>query len=235
MSLIDELNRRHVFKVAAAYAVVAWVLIQVASAISRPMSLPEWFETVLITFLILGFPIALLLAWAFDLNPAANPASDRSASSSDVARQRNVVSTILAITALGAVGASGWWVAGADERRARSDGIAELDEFIASGDWEDAYQSAVELKNVIPGDSELAASSRTGGRNFPGALRWNPVLPAPASIAGRIAVQTIGKCSVPRLSSTSRFPLGFRCFAPNSRAMIRCCRSSGDICILPKR
>jgi dienelactone hydrolase len=156
MSFIDELNRRHVFKVAAAYAVVAWVLIQVASVISRPMSLPEWFEPVFLTFLILGFPIALVLAWAFDLNPSDNPASGSSASGSDVGRQRSVANTVLAVTALVAVGASGWWLAGADERRARSGGIAELDAFIASGDWEGAYHSAVELNNVIPGDSELA-------------------------------------------------------------------------------
>lgn len=156
MSFIDELNRRHVFKVAAAYAVVAWVLVQVASVIIRPMSLPEWFEPVLLAFLILGFPIALVLAWAFDLNPAASPASGGSASSSDVGRQRNVANTILAVTALVAIGTSGWWFTGADERRARSDGIAELDEYIASGGWEDAYRTAVELNNVIPGDSELA-------------------------------------------------------------------------------
>lgn len=156
MSFIDELNRRHVFKVAAAYAVVAWVLVQVASVIIRPMSLPEWFEPVLLAFLILGFPIALVLAWAFDLNPAASPASGGSASSSDVGRQRNVANTILAVTALVAIGTSGWWFTGADERRARSDGIAELDEYIAEGGWEDAYRTAVELNNVIPGDSELA-------------------------------------------------------------------------------
>ena len=156
MSFIHELNRRHVFKVAAAYAVVAWMLIQVANIISDPMSLPEWFEPVLLAFLILGFPIALVLAWAFDLNPAVSPASGGSASSSDVGRQRSVANTVLAVIAIVAVGASGWWLAGADERRARSDGIAELDASIASGDWEDAYRLAVELNNVIPGDSELA-------------------------------------------------------------------------------
>ncbi|MFB3110613.1 MAG: hypothetical protein ACE10G_01140, partial [Gemmatimonadales bacterium] len=68
-SVWAELRRRNVFRVAAAYAVVGWLIIQVVSALSSPLNLPEWFEAVTVTLLAIGFPIALLFAWAFDLTP----------------------------------------------------------------------------------------------------------------------------------------------------------------------
>ena len=69
MSLIAELQRRKVFKVGAAYLVVGWLLIQVAATVGPQLNLPEWAPR-LITFLILlGFPIALVMAWVFDVTP----------------------------------------------------------------------------------------------------------------------------------------------------------------------
>jgi len=68
-SVWAELRRRNVFRVAAAYAVVGWLIIQVASSLSSPLSLPEWFEAVVVALLAIGFPLALLFAWAFDLTP----------------------------------------------------------------------------------------------------------------------------------------------------------------------
>jgi len=67
--LISELRRRSVFRVAASYVVVGWIIIQVVSAVSTPLALPEWFETAVIVLLGIGFPIALIFAWAFDLTP----------------------------------------------------------------------------------------------------------------------------------------------------------------------
>jgi len=67
--LFSELRRRSVIKVALAYGVVAWLLMQVVSTIKEPLHLPEWFDTAVIVLLIIGFPIALVLAWAFDLTP----------------------------------------------------------------------------------------------------------------------------------------------------------------------
>jgi TolB-like protein len=69
LSFFSELRRRNVFRVAAAYGVVMWLIIQVDSAVSRPLNLPAWFETVVIVLLIIGFPVALVLAWAFELTP----------------------------------------------------------------------------------------------------------------------------------------------------------------------
>ena len=69
MSLFSELKRRNVFKVATAYAVVGWLTIQVTESIAPRMALPEWVPSLVILLLLVGFPIALLLAWAYELTP----------------------------------------------------------------------------------------------------------------------------------------------------------------------
>ena len=68
-SLFNELKRRNVFKVAIAYGVVGWLIIQVITSISEPLSLPHWVDTLFIVLVIAGLPIALLFAWAFELTP----------------------------------------------------------------------------------------------------------------------------------------------------------------------
>jgi len=67
MALFAELKQRKVFRVAAAYAVVAWLLIQVASAVLPALKLPDWTVTFTTILLLLGFPVALLLAWSFEV------------------------------------------------------------------------------------------------------------------------------------------------------------------------
>jgi len=69
MSLFGEIKRRKVFKVAAVYAVMAWLIIQIIDVIKEPLQLPERLDTVVIVLLAVGFPIAMVLAWAFDLTP----------------------------------------------------------------------------------------------------------------------------------------------------------------------
>lgn len=66
---IAELKRRNVFKVATAYAIVGWLIIQIVTAIDEPLSLPDWFDTTIIILVFIGFPIALVIAWAFELTP----------------------------------------------------------------------------------------------------------------------------------------------------------------------
>ena len=58
-----ELKRRHVYRVGAAYAVVAWVLIQLVNNVSPLMRLPEWAGSFFLVILLAGFPVALLFAW----------------------------------------------------------------------------------------------------------------------------------------------------------------------------
>jgi TolB-like protein/Tfp pilus assembly protein PilF len=68
-SLIAELKRRNVFRVAVAYGIVAWLLVEVASVVLPTVGTPDWVMKVLTFLVILGFPLALILAWAFELTP----------------------------------------------------------------------------------------------------------------------------------------------------------------------
>ena len=69
MSFFNELKRRNVFKVATAYLVMAWVVIQVADAILNNITAPDWVFHVLLLFLAIGLPFALFYAWAFEITP----------------------------------------------------------------------------------------------------------------------------------------------------------------------
>ena len=69
MSLIAELKRRNVFRVGVAYAIVAWLLVEVASVVLPTFKAPEWVMQVFTFLLILGFPVALIFAWAFEMTP----------------------------------------------------------------------------------------------------------------------------------------------------------------------
>lgn len=64
-----ELKRRKVIRVAIVYAVVAWVIVEIASVMFPGLLLPEWSVRLVIGLAIIGFPIALVLAWAFELTP----------------------------------------------------------------------------------------------------------------------------------------------------------------------
>jgi TolB-like protein len=69
MSLFKELRRRNVLKVAAAYLVVSWLIMQVADVLVPALRLPEWVLTATLYFLVVGFFPAMILAWAFELTP----------------------------------------------------------------------------------------------------------------------------------------------------------------------
>ena len=64
-----ELRRRKVIRVAVTYGVVAWLVVQVAEAVFEPLRLPDWTLTLVVVLAILGFPIAVALAWAFEITP----------------------------------------------------------------------------------------------------------------------------------------------------------------------
>jgi TolB-like protein len=68
-SFVNELKERKVLRVAIAYIVVTWIVIQVGEATFEALNLPEWAISLLVIFVMLGFPFALLLAWAFELTP----------------------------------------------------------------------------------------------------------------------------------------------------------------------
>lgn len=74
-----ELKRRNVYKVAAAYAVAAWLLIQIATQVFPFFKVPNWTVQLVVLLLILVFPVAMILAWASELTPGESSAKTRSA------------------------------------------------------------------------------------------------------------------------------------------------------------
>src|SRR5881296_3223140 len=66
---ISELGRRNVYKVAVAYAVVGWLLVQVTTQVFPIFEIPNWALRLIVLAIIIGFPIALVIAWAFELTP----------------------------------------------------------------------------------------------------------------------------------------------------------------------
>ena len=68
-AFLTELRRRNVIKVGIAYAIVAWILIQIVVSVKEPLKLPDWSDTLIIVILAVGFPVALILAWAFERTP----------------------------------------------------------------------------------------------------------------------------------------------------------------------
>ena len=69
MSFIKELKRRNVIRVAIAYAVAAWLLIEITATTFPILKLPDWSVTLVTVFVLIGFPLALIFAWAFELTP----------------------------------------------------------------------------------------------------------------------------------------------------------------------
>ena len=81
MSFMEELKRRKVIRVGVAYLVAAWLLLQVADVLLDPLKVPQWLMPALIVLVTLGFPFALVMAWAFEITPGGvqRDAGDNSA------------------------------------------------------------------------------------------------------------------------------------------------------------
>lgn len=69
LNFFSELKRRNVYKVAVAYAIVGWLLVQVATQVFPFLEIPNWIVRLVIALVAIGFPIALIIAWAFELTP----------------------------------------------------------------------------------------------------------------------------------------------------------------------
>ena len=105
-----ELKRRRVFRVAAAYAVVAWVMVQVVATVLPAFGLPTWTLRLVIVLAVLGFPVAVALAWAFDLTPEGverTGSLEESAGEVRTSRSSSVKWALAGLVVL-AVAASGW-------------------------------------------------------------------------------------------------------------------------------
>ena len=94
-----ELKRRNVYKVAVAYAVVAWLLIQAASIMFPTFDAPPWVMKVFIAAILSGFPIALILAWAFELTPEGIVPTEEVAPNESITHQtgRKLITTTIVV------------------------------------------------------------------------------------------------------------------------------------------
>ena len=195
MSFFAELKRRNVFKVGIAYAIVAWLLLQVSDMLVPALYLPEWFNSGVAFLLIIGFPIALIFAWAFEMTPEGIKKEkdvDRSKSVTNVTSQKlnNVIIGML-VLALGYF-AIDKFVLGPDRDSMDISTPAEITEELApssgeppvidrsiavlpfvnmSSDPEQEYFSdglSEELLNLLAKIPELRVAARTSSFSFKG-------------------------------------------------------------------
>lgn len=174
MSLFNELRRRHVVRVGITYAVVAFVILQVAQLLAEGLDLPSWvFQAVTFVSLI-GFPVALLLAWALEVTPEGikrtqDPTPDELAASSG---RSTLTTAILSITAVLIMLAAGWWNLSAPPTTYNSIAVLPFVNLSSdSGNKDNEYLGdglAEELLNALGNVSALKVAARTSAFSFKG-------------------------------------------------------------------
>src|SRR5207245_910424 len=108
MNFFAELKRRNVYKVAVAYAVIAWLLIQAASIFFPAFDAPPWVMKIFIIVIIFGFPVALIFSWAFEITPEGIKLESEIEPSKSI--KRRIGRKIVAVTIALAVVAAGLFV-----------------------------------------------------------------------------------------------------------------------------
>ena len=199
MSLWKELSHRNVFKVGAAYAIVAWLLIQVAALLFPQLGLPDWTSTFVTVLLLLGFPIALLLAWAFEVTPEGIKRTEHVSSGESIrattGKRLNFVVGGLLLVALVVLGVDSYRLRSED---AESDSasivrIAVLPCDNLSPDPNDSYFAPGIHEEIINRLAQLAGIRVTSRSSVLQYAEQRPTIP---EIAERLGVDTIMECSV---------------------------------------
>ena len=180
-NFIAELKRRNVFKVAAAYAIAGWLIIQIVTVIEEPLSVPDWVDTVTIIFVGIGFPFALIFAWAFELTPEGLKKSvevdiTESVTSSTGKKLNGLIIAVLSIALFFVVVeriffAKASILAEEDAIEVSTASIAVLPFVNMSSDQENEYFSdglSEELLNVLAKVDELKVAGRTSSFKFKG-------------------------------------------------------------------
>ena len=107
-NIFTELKRRNVYKVAVAYAVVGWLLIQVATQVFPFLEIPNWMIRLVILLTAFGFPVALIIAWAFELTPEGIKRTE----AADAARQHSRGGVWIAVVVVAATLSLGLFLLG---------------------------------------------------------------------------------------------------------------------------
>ena len=174
-SFFAELKRRNVYKVAIAYAVVAWLLIQAASIFLPAFNAPQWVMQIVILIVVVGFPIALAFSWAFEITPEG--IVRESEVTADESITRHTGRKIVALTIVLAVIATGLLIFQFVRARSTSPSAAAVsNKSIAvlpfdnlSGDPQNAYFSEGvqdEILTRLAKIAELKVISRTSTQRF---------------------------------------------------------------------
>ena len=178
-SFLGELKRRNVYKVAVAYAVVAWLTIQAASIFLPAFNAPQWAMQIVILILVVGFPIALTFSWAFEITPEGIKRESEVAADQSITRHTG--RKIFALTIVLAVVATGLLIfqlvrskntltpRQSEAATVSSKSIAVLPFDNLSGDPQNAYFSEGvqdEILTRLAKIAELKVISRTSTQRF---------------------------------------------------------------------
>ncbi|MDH5241648.1 MAG: hypothetical protein OEW73_12775 [Gammaproteobacteria bacterium] len=204
MNLFEELRHRNVLKVAAAYAVVGWLVVQVADVATESFAAPEWVMKVLIVFLLLGLPVALFLAWAFELTPdGVKKARDLPADMPKDPRSGRLLSRLTIVGLLIAVAWLGWdKLQGPTTTEAigeKSIAVLPFADFSSGGDYAWFADGLTdEILNALARTRDLRVASRTSSFAYKGSDLGAP------TIAGELGVAHILEGSVRRAGDRIR-------------------------------
>src|SRR5438874_1763802 len=104
-NFFSELKRRNVYKVAVAYAVIAWLLIQAASILFPTFEAPGWVMKVFVVIVGAGFILALVIAWAFEMTPQGMKRTENVGANEFIPQwSRRKFAALIIVVALGAAG-----------------------------------------------------------------------------------------------------------------------------------
>src|SRR2546426_9406892 len=195
---LEELRRRKVYRVAAAYIIAAGFIIQIASAVFPAWELPNWTFRLLVTFLLIGFPIALILAWAFDVTPEGIRATK--APTAETHLRRNMI--ILIATGVIVSVAAGFFLLPRASARKIDKSIAVLPFQNLSDEKENAYFADGMQDDILTNLSkigDLKVISRTSVMSYRGSGTRNA-----REIGKALGVATLLEGSVRRVGNRVR-------------------------------
>ena len=203
VGLLAELKRRRVVRVAVVYAIAGWVVIEVASTMLPGLHLPEWTVTLVIALVVLGFPIAFLMGWMFDIGPGGVQRTAAAvAAPVPVAVPMEAARAVLAEAP--AVRAAPEPLASRSRSPIDSEGrrtVAVLPFVNMSGEVDNEYFSdgiSEEILNLLTKLPQLKVASRTSSFNFKGKQASIP------TVARELGVGTILEGSVRRAGERVR-------------------------------
>jgi TolB-like protein/lipoprotein NlpI len=193
MSFLNEVRHRKILQVAAVYAVTAWLLVQIVVSIEGPLGLPGWFDTATIVLLAAGFPVTMIMSWAFNLTPERAVGREREAAR--VAARGRTIEYVL----IGLLVVAFGWIAFRETGSQGLDGaplrnsIAVLPFDNLSPDPESEYLAAGIHQDVI---SQLAKLSGLSVRSRTAVLRYADEKPPIDQIAAELKVAALMEGSV---------------------------------------